>query len=155
MLIVVFCLGFAVAALLLIFAMPKLMFVTRKSRFSFADTIEKLEEAIVDNRWGHRGTWLIHNDLRQKNIDFKPRIANVDLCKAPYAADILREEKNRFLSSLMPCSFSVWEDNKGQVYISSMNTGLMGRIFGGLVAKIMGRYVAAEEHSILNSVTNA
>lgn len=149
-----FLVGVVITGGVMFLIMPKLMFVTKKSRFNFGDTIEKLEEAVVNNGWGHRGTWFIHNDLRQKNIDFKPRIANVDLCKAPYAADILREEKNRFVSGLMPCSFSVWEDDKGQVYVSSMNTGLMGRMFGGLISKIMGGYVSQEEHKMLNEIVD-
>ncbi len=155
MLGVTFLLGALFTGVAAFFVMPKLMFVTKKSRFGFSKTVEKLEESIVDHQWGHRGTWFIHNELRQKNIDFQPKIANVGLCKAPYAAEILREKNNRFISGLMPCSFSVWEDDKGQAYVSSMNTGLMGPMFGGLIAKIMGKYVAREEHEILRDVVQA
>jgi len=38
------------------------------------------------------------------------------------------------------------------VYLSKMNTGLMGTMFGGTVAEVMGGPVAADEKAILASV---
>ncbi len=149
---VAFFLGLVIMGALVFLIMPKMMFVTKKSRYNFSDTVEKLEESIIDNEWGHRGTWFVHNDLRQKNIEFQPRIANVNLCKAPYAADILRIEKNRFAAALMPCAFTVWEDDAGQAHITKMNTGLMGPMFGGMIAKVMGGVVSKEEKKMLSGI---
>ncbi len=140
---------------LVFFVMPKMMFVTKQSKYNFSDTVEKLEEAIIANKWGHRGTWFIHNDLIQKQIEFKPRIANVNLCKAPYAAEILNVEQNRFAAALMPCAFSVWENDKGKVFVTKMNTGLMGPMFGGAIARIMGNIVSKEEKVMLKDVVYA
>lgn len=147
-----FFLGVIIMGALVFFIMPKMMFVTKRSKYNFSDTVEKLEEAIINNEWGHRGTWFIHNDMRQKNIEFEPRIANVNLCKAPYAADILRIQNNRFAAALMPCAFTVWEDDVGQAYITKMNTGLMGPMFGGMIAKIMGKVVSKEEKKMLEGI---
>ena len=148
----IFLLGMLVMGGLVFFIMPKIMFVTKQSKYNFSDTVEKLEEAIVENKWGHRGTWFIHNDLNQKQIEFRPRIANVNLCKAPYAAEILNIEKNRFAAALMPCAFSVWEANNGKVFVTKMNTGFMGPMFGGAIARIMGNIVSKEERQMLKNI---
>lgn len=65
-----FALGFLAMGMIVFVAMPKMMFVNKKSRYNLSDTVEKLEESIIRHKWGHRGTWFIHNDLNQANIDF-------------------------------------------------------------------------------------
>jgi len=36
----------------------------------------------------------------------------------------------------MPLSIGVYEDGKGQVYISQLDVGLMGMMFGGTIAEV-------------------
>ena len=36
-----------------------------------------------------------------------------------------------------------------KTYLSKMNVGLMGKMFGGNIAKVMGGSVAVDEHKIL------
>ena len=155
MIYAVFFLGMVIMGGLVFFIMPKMMFVTKQSKYNFLDTVKKLEKSILDNNWGHRGTWHVHNDFKEKEIEFKPRIANVNLCKAPYAAEILNIEKHRFSAALMPCAFSVWEDDDGKAYVTKMNTGLMGPMFGGAIARIMGKVVSKEEKQILKNIVYA
>jgi len=146
--------GMATMAGLIFFIMPKIMFITRKSRYNFSETIEKLEKSIIKNKWGHRGTWFIHNDFKKKQIEFNTRIANINFCNAVYASEILRQQKNRFVASLMPCALSVWKNDRGKVFITKMNTGLMGYLFGGTIAKIMTVPVSKEEKQILKDVVS-
>jgi hypothetical protein len=54
---------------------------------------------------------------------------------------------------MMPCGIAVWEDDEGGVWISRMNTGLMGKIFGGTIARVMGGMVARDESKITAGVT--
>lgn len=37
----------------------------------------------------------------------------------------------------MPLAIGVYEDKKGQVYVSQLNVGLMGKMFGGTIAEVM------------------
>ncbi len=133
-------------------SMPKLMFRTCRSRFGFEETIKSLEQSIVNHGWAHKSTWMIHEDLRKKGVAADFRIANLALCKALYASEILSVQSNRFIACLMPCAFSVWEARDGQVYVSKMNTTLMGKMFGGVIAKVMGQHVGKEEDAILSVV---
>ena len=126
------------------------MIVNKKSNFDFATTVSKIEEKIKTSGWSHKGTSYISNDIATSTgEDIGVKIAAVKLCKGSYAGAILKNEKERFVSSLMPCSIAVWEADNGLTYISKMNTGLMGRFFGGTIAKIMGGKVGPEEHEML------
>ena len=71
MIYAVFFLGMVIMGGLVFFIMPKMMFVTKQSKYNFSDTVEKIEESIIEHKWGHRGTWFIHNELMQKQIEFK------------------------------------------------------------------------------------
>jgi uncharacterized protein (DUF302 family) len=74
----------------------------------------------------------------------------VELCNANYAHDVLLS--NPEVSTLMPCSWGVCEGPDGKILISGMNVGLMGKMFGGRIAEVMGGAVAEDEHRILGAV---
>jgi hypothetical protein len=52
----------------------------------------------------------------------------------------------------MPCTIAVYESDDGKIYISKMNTGLMGKVFGGTIARVMGGCVSRDEAKILAKV---
>jgi hypothetical protein len=47
---------------------------------------------------------------------------------------------------------AVWEDDNGKVYLSEMNMGLMAKMFGGNIAKVMGRKVVHDEEEMLQGL---
>ncbi len=49
-----------------------------------------------------------------------------------------------YVSLMMPCTISIYEKSDGQTYVATMNAGLMGRLFGGTVARVMAGSVAPE-----------
>jgi len=52
----------------------------------------------------------------------------------------------------MPCAWGVYKGADGRVYISGMNTALVGKMFGGTIAEVMGKSVEQDERRILQSV---
>lgn len=38
----------------------------------------------------------------------------------------------------MPLGIGVYEDKQGQVYVSQLNVGLLGMMFGGTISDVMG-----------------
>lgn len=52
---------------------------------------------------------------------------------------------------MMPCRLSVYETSDGKVIISRMNTGLVSKVFGGLVTEVMAQ-ASAENEQILSAV---
>ena len=62
----------------------------------------------------------------------------VNLCQPNHAFNILREDGNKIISVFMPCTISVYQKSDGKTSIGTMNAGLLGEIFGGTVADVMG-----------------
>ncbi len=145
-----FVAGGVVTALMVVMLMPSMMIVTEKSPLGFDETIAKLEAAAQDVGWSLPGRMNMQQSLAKHGKDFDHRVEVIKLCHPDYAKDVLTTD--RHLSSLMPCSISVWEGDDGAVYVSKMNTGLMGKLFGGNVARVMGEKVARDEKQILSVI---
>jgi uncharacterized protein (DUF302 family) len=138
----------AVTAILVL--MPKMMIATHESPLGFDETVAAIENGISENGWTSPGTDDMNRKLAAQGVDFEPRVKIIRMCHSDYAESVLTTD--RYLSCLMPCSVSVWEANDGKVYVSKMNSGLMGKLFGGNVAKVMGGKVARDEERILQAV---
>jgi uncharacterized protein (DUF302 family) len=61
----------------------------------------------------------------------------VNVCNPRYAAKILTDDANRGVTVFMPLAIGVYEDKKGQVFVSQLNVGLLGMMFGGTIADVM------------------
>ena len=142
--------GIVVTVISTVVAMRSVMIVEYDSPNNFDDTVKAIEESIKSNGWSSPGTMDIKKAINKKGVAFERRVKAIKLCKAQYAAEVLNDE--RHVSSLMPCTIAVYEDDNGNVKISKMNTGLMGKIFGGTIARVMGEKVAADERKILSAV---
>ncbi len=130
--------------------MPSLMIETYPTTKGFDQTVASLEQAIESNGWQVSNVWDINKSLEKHEQTLKPRVTLIKLCHPEYAADILKTD--RFVSTMMPCTFAVWEDDNGKVYLSKMNLSLMSRIFGGNIAEIMGKKVARDEEVMLRGL---
>ena len=131
--------------------MPGMMVVTHKSTLGFDETIAALETALVDEGWASPGKIDMNKSLAKHGHALEPRVKVIQLCKPEYAKDVLLTD--RYVSSFMPCAIAVWEADDGTVHVSKMNTGLVGKMFGGNIARVMGEKVAVEEQRILAAVT--
>jgi hypothetical protein len=84
--------------------------------------------------------------LAKHGVRFEPAVRLVEMCKAEYAAEVLRTD--RHVATLMPCAVAVYADDRGKVWLSKLNLRLMGPVFGGTVGRVMGDLVAGEEERI-------
>lgn len=73
----------------------------------------------------------------------------VNLCQPQHATRILEDDDSRIVSTMMPCTIAVYEKHDGKVYVGTMNAGLLGRLFGGVVADVMGHAVDQEQRSFI------
>ncbi len=144
--------GFVLCGIVLFTAMPSLMIVTRKIKLEFDETIAALEKQIPKHGWVISGDQPIdmNKSLAKHGVTFKPRVKLLKLCKAEYAKSILTTD--RHVSTMMPCTFSVWDGDDGKVYLSKMNMALMAKMFGGNIAKVMGKKVVHDEEKILQGL---
>ncbi|MBD3265068.1 DUF302 domain-containing protein [bacterium] len=143
--------GIAITTVLVIVLMPGMMIVTKQSRFGFEETVTKIEQGIPAIGWASPGTTNMNKSMAKHGVEFVPRVHVIKMCKPEYAKEVLKSD--RYVSCLMPCSVAVWESDDGKVYVSKMNTGLMGKMFGGTIAEVMGNKVSRDEHKLLNDIT--
>ncbi|MFO7543588.1 MAG: DUF302 domain-containing protein [Thiobacillus sp.] len=129
--------GMVVMGLIVWFAMPSMMLVTHKSNRSYDDTIVAISEAVKSKQ-----DWRVLNvyDYQKTTEAFGAieRTGSVSICNPRYASRILANPADRRVSAFMPLGIGVYEDKTGQVYVSQLNVGLMGMMFGGTIADVMG-----------------
>jgi len=144
--------GFLLCGIVVFTAMPSLMIVTRECKLGFDETVAALEKRIPEHGLAISGDQPIdmNKSMAKHGVTFKPRVKLVKLCNAEYAKDVLATD--RHVSRMMPCTFSVWEGGGGKVYLSKMNMALMAKMFGGNVAKVMGKKVAHDEEEMLQGL---
>lgn len=147
MLIVGLLLGLALALGVGVSLMRTRMLTPHRSRRSFEDTcaaVERVVGAAAD--WGMPipsqdlfATLVKHGQVPPTLKSFRvffvcnPKLAARMLTLAPAMA------------GMMPCSWAVYEDADGRVFLSKMNVGLMSRMFGGEIGSIMGRVGRSDE----------
>jgi uncharacterized protein (DUF302 family) len=131
-------------------AMPSVMLKTYETTYSYDQTIELLKERIESADWVVSGVTNMTHSLSKQGVEFGPRVTLVGLCRPDYAESVLTTD--RYVSVMMPCKFSVWEGDDGKVYLTKMNMGMMGKMFGGNIAKVMGGHVAVDEEHILEGL---
>ena len=137
-------------ALVAYLIMPGMMIVTKECKMGVDETVAALEESIGANGWVVSGVMDMNQSLAKHGVDFAPKVKLVKLCKAQYAQSVLSTD--RHVACLMPCSMAVWEGDDGKVYLSEMNMGLMAKMFGGNIAKIMGGAVVSDEEAMLDGL---
>ena len=61
----------------------------------------------------------------------------IKFCHGKFAADMLQADDRKKIGNMMPKSFAIYEKSDGQVYVSTMNGGVIGKLFGGETEKII------------------
>ena len=142
--------GIVVAGLMIFAIMPSMMLKTYETAYGYDETIELLKGRIDDAGWVVSGVSNMNQSLAKQGVDFKPRVTLVGLCRPDYAESVLTSD--RYVSVMMPCKFSIWEGDDGKIYLTKMNMRLMGKMFGGNIARVMGGSVAVDEEKILDGL---
>lgn len=142
--------GMLLMAGITVVAMRATMISVYESTKDFDGTVQAVEKAIEDAGWSIPSSTRMNDTLKKHGVDFAPKVQLIKLCKAPYAAEVLKDA--RHVACLMPCTIAIYEGDDGKVHLSKMNTGLMGKVFGGTIARVMGGKVAADEAKMLEGI---
>ena len=129
--------GMFLMGLVVWFTMPSLMLIRHKSSRGYDETVAALSEALEQKQGWHV---LTVNDFQKSTADFvaMERVGSLNICNPRYASKILANDADRGVTAIMPLAIGVYEDKQGQVYISQLNVGLLGMMFGGTIADVMG-----------------
>jgi uncharacterized protein (DUF302 family) len=123
-----------------------LMFEERLSPFTVEETVARIQQNVqaAGNGWALFGLRYPTRPVEAEGVSVLPVMA-IEACSPKYSGPILKDDKVRFLSLLMPCKISVYKKSDGKVYIGTMNAGLIGKFFGPLVATTMAGVVADQK----------
>ena len=143
--------GMVLVGVIVWLSMPGMMLVVHQSRYdSVEETCKQLQAAIEANGWKSPAIRDMNKTMAKHGVLMNKQVKIVELCNAEYAKDVLTT--NPEVSTLMPCAWGVYEGDDGKIYISGMNMGLMGKMFGGNIAKVMGGAVSKDEERMLKDV---
>ena len=116
----------------------EMMIVEIKSPYDFNKTVSVIA-ARINNKEGWHVTDIIdQNKETMENGGFSIGNYNiVKYCSGKYSAEMLIADDRKKIGNMMPKSFAVYEKSDGQVYVSTMNGAVMGKIFGGEIERII------------------
>ena len=151
----IFLIGFIIGMLLMSGivwnTMPKMMLKVKKSKLTFEETVTAITGAADQKGWKVPKVYDIQKSLQEAGYEDMLPLKIISLCKPEHAYHVLSQDENKKVSGIMPCRMSVFQDSNGKVYVAEMNIGLMSRIFGGTIEKVMGE-VAKEEKQMLQNI---
>ena len=129
--------GMFLMGLIVWFTIPSLMLIRHKSSRGYDETVAALSEALEQKQGWHV---LTVNDFQKSTADFvaMERVGSLNICNPRYASKILANDADRGVTAIMPLAIGVYEDKQGQMYISQLNVALLGMMFGGTIADVMG-----------------
>ena len=131
--------GIALLGVVMFFIAGSFMFNEIESPYSVEETAARIQQNIqrLENRgWKLSGLRDPSKAVAASGTNVLP-VLLVEACSTKYSAPLLKDDETRALSILMPCTITVYKKDNGKTYITLMNSGLMGQLFGANVAKIM------------------
>lgn len=130
--------GMALMGLIVWKVMPRMMLILHKSSKSFDETVASIGDAVNKKEgWKILGLNDYQKRIRESGYGEMNRIGSIALCNARYSSRILADDGNKKVTAFMPVELGVYEDKSRQVYISELNVGLLGKMFGGTIAEVM------------------
>ncbi len=131
-------------------AAPGMMLKEAESKYNFEQSVEVFEQTAHDMGWKIP---TVH-DMKETMDGFGKEVLNAkvfELCHPEHAYEILKLDDERIVSSMMPCRVSIYEKSDGKVYVSWMNTSMMGNMMGGVIADVMG-IASQESEQMISSI---
>ncbi|RXK88163.1 DUF302 domain-containing protein [Chlorobaculum sp. 24CR] len=148
--------GIAVGILLAVGAgwmmMPAMMLKEYQSPFGVEQTVDNIRENAISQGWVVASVMAIDNSVKKYGGGDLPPVRLVNLCEPNHAYNILKDDKNKIVSVMMPCTISVYQKADGKTWVCVMNAALLGKMFGGVVAEVMGGTVAKQQQQFINFV---
>jgi uncharacterized protein (DUF302 family) len=145
-----FIIGILITLILIWQLMPGMMIKEGRSPYDMEKTIAMVKQNAEELGWKIPKVYNFQKSISEAGEGDVGKITVIELCQPEYAHDLLKNPDSKFVSVLMPCAIAIYEKNDG-VYVSSMQVGTMGKIFGGNINTVMTR-VSEDDHKILEFV---
>ena len=132
--------GIVLLGVVMFYNMGSMMFNEIESPFGVEETAARIQrniQRLEDRGWKLSGLRDPSKAVAASGTNVLP-VLLVEACSTKYSGPLLKEDETRALSILMPCTITVYKKDDGKTYITLMNSGLMGKMFGKKVGEIMG-----------------
>ena len=133
-----FIVGIVFTAAAINISAPEMMIKELKSPYDFDKTVRVVSDRINKKEGWHVTNVIDQNQEVKENGGFE--IGNfkiIKFCHGKFAADMLKADDRKRIGNMMPKSFAIYEKSDGQVYVSTMNGGVIGKLFGGETERII------------------
>ncbi len=120
------------------FMMKRLMFIKKKSKLKFDETVSSIRESAIKHDWEIPSIFDLQKEYMDAGYEDMTRVKVIYFCNPKGGYRILKDDNNKQMSVMMPMGVSVYETEDGQVYIAGMNLGFMSKMFGGVIKEVMG-----------------
>lgn len=123
-----------------------------KSPYDFDKTVEVMAERI-NNKDG----WIVTDIIDQNESVIQNggyEIGNfkiIKYCHGKYSSRMLETDDRKKIGNMMPKSFAVYQKSDGQVFVSTMNGAVMGKLLGGETGRIIEE-VSLEVESMMRFI---
>ena len=145
--------GMFLMGIIVWFTMQSLMLIEHKSLWNYEETMAALNDVIKKKQdWKVPKVFDFQKNIQDAGHGPIDRVGTVALCNPLYASRILEDDQNRKVTAFMPLGIGVYKDKDGQVYISELNVGLLGMMFGGTIADVMAD-AGKDVKDIIKSIT--
>ncbi len=121
-----------------------------KSPFDHPKTVSKICENIEK-----QAGWHVVSVINQQEECLKNGGANigkftiVKYCNGKIASEMLMADDRKRMGAMMPKALAIYEKSSGQVFVSTANGAVMGKLFGGEAEKIIEK-VSLEVENMLS-----
>ena len=131
---------------------PRDMIVEEQSPYGLDETVKRIADAAKAEGWVVSAIRPMHKSVKKNGGPTVLPVMLVELCSPEYAGAMLLDDASRYSSVMMPCTISVYEKTDGKVYVAHVNAKMVGGMFGGKVAEVMGGPVADAQEKFLAAV---
>jgi uncharacterized protein (DUF302 family) len=116
--------------------MQKMMFKSYTSRYGFDETVDKLHENALKNKWTIPDVRNLQQEYIESGIKEMTKLKVLYFCNSQGGYSILQNDEKKAMSVMMPMGVSVYEKKDGSVEVAAMNIGMMGGMFDGEVKEV-------------------
>jgi len=127
----------------------RMMIKEMKSPYDFEKTVETIVNRINDAPGWHVVTVIDQNkEVQAHGGTAIGKFNIIQYCSGKYSSEMLSSDDRKMIGAMLPKNLAVYEKSDGQVYLSTSNGAVMGKLFGGETEDIIER-VSLEIEGIL------
>lgn len=110
------------------FMAPSMMIHEVKSPYGVEKTTNEIVAKAKEMGWKVPKVYNFQKAVLEGKGPDIGKIKVVKLCHPKFAGELLKDDDNKFVSVMMPCSMAVYEKSDGTTYVASMNMRLMSKV---------------------------